>query len=211
MQTTSLLAILGWICGLGLVGLGMGTFFYTGVSQVAVQKKLVWRDIFREWPVKYLRVIALTLFWVMLFVGVSLLFSCMLTLLAIVGIGIGTFTIMLYGFLMVWLLIPLAFSAHGIFIYGRSVLASIKDSVRLTRLTMPTTMLFLLTLVLLSQGLNIIWSLPEETSWMALVGIVGHGFVSTALLAASFVYYRDASQWVQQVLHNLQSTKIESI
>src|SRR5690606_12456203 len=120
MQTTSLLAILGWICGLGLVGLGMGTFFYTGVSQVAVQKKLVWRDIFREWPVKYLRVIALTLFWVMLFVGVSLLFSCMLTLLAIVGIGIGTFTIMLYGFLMVWLLIPLAFSAHGIFIYGRS-------------------------------------------------------------------------------------------
>lgn len=211
LQTTSFLAILGWICGLGLLGLGLGTFFYTGVSQVVLQKKVVWRDVFLEWPLKYWRVIALTLFWMLLFVSVSMLFSCMLTLLAIVGIGIGTFTIMLYGFVMVWLLIPLAFSAHGIFVYERPVLASIKDSARLTRLTMPTTMLFLLALVLISQGLNIIWSLPEETSWMSLVGIIGHGFVSTALLAASFVYYRDASQWVQQVMHSLQSTKIESI
>jgi hypothetical protein len=210
-QTSSLLAIFGWIFGLGLLGLGLGTFFYAGVSQAVLQKRVVWRQVFREWPLKYARVVGLALFWVILFVGVSLLFSLLLTLLAIIGIGIGTFTMLLYGFLMIWLLIPLAFSAHGIFVYGRTVIDSIKDSARLTRLTMPTTMLFLLTLVLVNQGLNLIWSLPDETSWMSLVGILGHAFVSTALLAASFVYYRDTSQWLQQVLQKLQTAKIAPI
>ena len=35
---------------------------------------------------------------------------------------------------------------------------------------------------------------------MSLVGIAGHAFVTTGLLAASFVYYRDAMRWVQEFL-----------
>jgi hypothetical protein len=34
---------------------------------------------------------------------------------------------------------------------------------------------------------------------MMVVGIAGHAFISTALLAASFVYYRDINAWVQTV------------
>lgn len=205
LQMSSTLTLLGWVFGISLLGLALGTVYYAGVSQAALEKQVFWKKVIREWPVKYFRVVALAIVWVMLFLGVSLVFSCVLTLVAMMGMGIGTFSIMLYGFVMVWFLIPLAFSAHGIFVNDRSVRASVKDSIRLTRLTMPATMLFLLTLVLLSQGLNIIWRIPEETSWMSLIGIAGHGFVSTALLAASFVYYRDASQWVQQVLRELQT------
>jgi hypothetical protein len=39
---------------------------------------------------------------------------------------------------------------------------------------------------------------------MMLVGIAGHAFVSTALLAASFVYYRDMNAWLQIVIEKLQ-------
>jgi hypothetical protein len=36
------------------------------------------------------------------------------------------------------------------------------------------------------------------------VGIAGHAFVSTALLAASFVYYRDANAWLTAVMERLK-------
>jgi hypothetical protein len=37
-----------------------------------------------------------------------------------------------------------------------------------------------------------------------LVGILGHAFISTTLLAASFVYYRDMSNWLQNVYERFQ-------
>jgi hypothetical protein len=36
------------------------------------------------------------------------------------------------------------------------------------------------------------------------VGISGHAFISTTLLSASFVYYRDINIWLQAVLEQLQ-------
>ena len=36
------------------------------------------------------------------------------------------------------------------------------------------------------------------------VGIAGHAFITTALLAASFVYYRDMNVWLQTVFEKLQ-------
>jgi hypothetical protein len=40
---------------------------------------------------------------------------------------------------------------------------------------------------------------------MALVGILGHAFVTTALLAASFIYYRDMSAWLTVVLERFKA------
>jgi hypothetical protein len=37
-----------------------------------------------------------------------------------------------------------------------------------------------------------------------LFGIFGHSFVTTALLAASFIYYRDMSVWLQSVIEKLR-------
>lgn len=39
---------------------------------------------------------------------------------------------------------------------------------------------------------------------MFLVGILGHAFVTTALLAASFIYYRDMSVWLHALLKKLK-------
>jgi len=39
---------------------------------------------------------------------------------------------------------------------------------------------------------------------MTLVGITGHAFITTALLAASFVYYRDMNAWLQTVFEKMQ-------
>jgi hypothetical protein len=69
----------------------------------------------------------------------------------------------------------------------------------MARFALPTSGLFVLSAFVLRRGLNYLWSVPPENSWMMVVGIAGHAFISTALLAASFVYYRDINAWVQTV------------
>jgi len=54
--------------------------------------------------------------------------------------------------------------------------------------------------LVISEGLNILWNMPPADSWLVLVGIAGHAFISASLLAASFVYYRDALTWIQKVI-----------
>jgi hypothetical protein len=61
-----------------------------------------------------------------------------------------------------------------------------------------------LCVIVLSTGLNYLWSVPPDNSWMTLVGIAGHAFITTALLAASFVYYRDMNTWLQTVFERMQ-------
>ena len=77
----------------------------------------------------------------------------------------------------------------------------------LTRMTLPTTSFFFLSVLVLSEGMNILWRVPPENSWLTLLGVAGHAFITSALLAASFVYYRDADHWSQETLKLLKSKK----
>ena len=106
--------------------------------------------------------------------------------------------------LLIWLVMPVFFSAHGIFALQLDAFRSILNSLRMVRFTLPNTGLFLLAFVLINQGLNFLWNTPSQNSWWMLVGIAGHAFVSTALLAASFIYYRDINAWLTVVFEQLQ-------
>ena len=87
---------------------------------------------------------------------------------------------------------------------------SILGSLRMVRFTLPNTGLFLLVFVIINTGMNFLWNTPSENSWWMLVGIAGHAFVSTALLAASFIYYRDINAWLTAVLDQLQKRTISA-
>jgi hypothetical protein len=104
-----------------------------------------------------------------------------------------------------WLLVPLFFSPHGIFVKKQNALVSIVNGLRMARFTLPTSSMFVLSAFLLGIGLNFLWSVPPEDSWMMLVGIFGHAFVTTALLAASFIYYRDMNAWLEVALDRFKT------
>jgi hypothetical protein len=75
----------------------------------------------------------------------------------------------------------------------------------MARFTLPSASIFVLAVFLVSQGLNILWAVPPDNSWMLLVGVIGHAFVTTALLAASFIYYRDMNTWLEIVLERMKA------
>ena len=69
----------------------------------------------------------------------------------------------------------------------------------MSRRTLPKTATLFLAVLVVSQGLNLLWRVPVESSWLVLIGLGGHAFVTTGLLAATFVYYREAEKWVKEI------------
>jgi len=112
--------------------------------------------------------------------------------------------LLILGVLSMWLIVPAFFTPHGIFMRQQNAFSSIYSSLRMARFTLPTSSLFVLSVLLIAYGMNFLWNIPAPDSWMALVGIAGHAFITTSLLAASFIYYRDMQAWLQIVLDRLQ-------
>ena len=132
---------------------------------------------------------------------VLLFFSLVFTISPLLG-EVG---ILLLGFLSMWLIVPVFFSPYGMFIRQQNALTSVLSSFQMARFTLPASSLFVLTVFLIGIGLNFLWSIPADDSWLALVGILGHAFITTALLASSFVYYHDMTVWLETVLARMRA------
>jgi len=188
-----------WILILSFIGWMLGALYFRWVAG----------SVFPDVSIPMGRALSQTflysVIWSLLFVTLGLpaffIFYVLFTFNSLIAEGILLFL----GFLSMWVIVPLFFSPHGMFIRKQNALVSILSSFQMTRFTMPASSLFVMTIFLLSVGLNVLWAFPAADSWLALVGILGHAFISTALLASSFVYYRDMTVWLQAVLERLRT------
>ncbi len=188
---------------LNLLGVMAGTFYFSLVAQVATTGKVFWRNLINQFPKTFLQIFLLTVSWVLLLLIIGFPFSCILSFILFSGIGLEQVVLFLAVFaggFLIWLLMPLVFSPHGIIMKQQKVWSSVKTSFRVARMTLPTTSLLILTIVLISEGMSILWRIPPVSSWLSIVGILGHAFITTSLLASTFIYFRDADQWVVKVL-----------
>jgi hypothetical protein len=124
------------------------------------------------------------------------------------GIPVTSITVIVLAGMLLWVVLPLIFTPFGIFASHINILAAVQRSILLTRVTLPNTLLFLGIIVLASQGLDFLWRVPQEDSWLTLIGLAGHGFVASGLLAAVFVYYRDADAWAQKMIQGMSSKRV---
>ena len=65
------------------------------------------------------------------------------------------------------------------------------ESFQILRRNMLAALAMLLMMLVISRALDWLLLLAEDGSWFTLVSILGHAFVSTALVAATFIFYRD--------------------
>ncbi|HEX9616224.1 MAG TPA: hypothetical protein VGA03_02330 [Anaerolineales bacterium] len=191
--------LLAWAL-ITVVGLMAGTYYFVVVCQASLAGQVNWRQALIRWPGAALQVFFLALLWAGLLVAASIPGSFIFSLVALGGFSLGQCVVILFTGFLIWLMLPLLFSTHGIFVNQHNMIASLKSSVLLTQRTLPTTFLFLMIVLLLSKGLDLLWLAPPETSWMTLVGVAGHAFITTGLLASSFIYYRDADRWVRSMI-----------
>ncbi len=204
---------LGWL-GLTLLGFGLGSLYFDGIARscsrmISSDACPEGRDWSQESPAPAFRLSTLAREMLQVLAMVALLVAAgfilmvpaviISSLLALLSPIAAQFALLLFSFSLIWFLIPLIFSPHGIFMCGQSVFRAMLNSMRLVRQSLPGTGLFLLALLVLNQGLGVLWNSPPDTSWMMLIGIFGHAFVVTSLLAASFVYYRTGLTYLQEL------------
>jgi hypothetical protein len=196
-------AILLWII-LSMVGLVLGTLYFALISQVVASEEISIRSVLKGWPWMSVQVILLALLISAIIILLSIPFSCLASVLMLSGFAVGDAALLIFGVIALWLLLPFFFSPHGIFVNRSSLLRSVRDSLWVSRATMPKTALFFLILLAIDEGLTILWRVPQENSWLAAVGIVGHAFIATGVLAASFFYYMDARRWLKRLVQQTQ-------
>ena len=202
VQVSFIPAVFGFIFLFTVVGWVAGGLYFHSVSAVALGHGGRETRVSLSWAI--LQVLLLSFIWLIGFVMIFIPLMFVLTVLTLLSPLLASGVLLIVMLFSFWLIVPLFFTPHGIFVRGQNAFYSIFSSLRMARFTLPTSGLFVLCVFLLSTGLNYLWSVPPDDSWMLFVGIAGHAFIMTALLAASFVYYRDMNVWLQTVFAKLQ-------
>ncbi len=205
IQLQSFLAAIAFIAVLTFIGWLAGGWYFRVVAGASLGEE-AGIGLLRA----FIQTILLSIIWgivsMILFVPVVLGIS----LLGLISALLAQVVLFILLFFAFWLIVPLFFMPHGIFVRRQNAIVSILGSLRMSRFTLPTSSMFVLSVFLLSRGLDYLWMAPSNDSWLMLVGIAGHAFISTTLLAASFVYYRDMNNWLQNVYEKFQQMSNQS-
>lgn len=186
-----------------LIGMLGGTLYFASVAKAALNDEVRFRKILSDWPRASLHIVLLAFLWFLLLLGILVPISCGTSFLFLMGISASSVAALIFGSLFVWLAFPLLFSPHGIFVNQDPVWTSARKSFRLTRMTLPATVFFFISIFLLSQGLDLLWRIPADDSWLMLISLAGHAFMSTGFLSASFIYYQQADVWVESMIEEV--------
>lgn len=204
-EIPNLLIFLGLMLCLTVGGWLAGSWYFQTVAQAALGREKV-AGIFRA----LFHSLMLAAFWAFVFLLANLplvIFFFLLSLLNSLLVSAILFIVILP---LTWLGMAVFFSFHGIFAGRQNLFISVRNSLRMLRYGLPPLGWFSMLALVISQGLNLLWRIPPVNSWMAGIGIIGHAFVSTSLLAASFIYYRDLNAWIESALDWLKSQKTTS-
>ncbi len=186
------IAVLG---GLLTLGFFLGAIYFNALSRHSQPEAINFS--MNKLLNQYAQTLVFFLILVGLLIAISIPLLILVSVLSLISAGLAQFVIVLVGFMSLWLVLPLVFSPHGIFALDQKVVPSMLLSLKMVRFFLPGTSFFILVALLISEGLNMVWTLPGSDSWLMLVGIGGHAFIVTGLLVASFLYYRDGIKWMQ--------------
>jgi hypothetical protein len=188
-------ALSGWLL-FALLGLVLGSFYFGAVARASASPGE--RISFQNSIWQTGQTLFLTLLLLVLLAALSIPIIIVTFVIALISPALAQVALFFSGFLILWVFIPLVFSPHGIFAAGLNAFRAMLVSMRLMRALFPGVGLFLLSAIILAQGLGMLWRLAPESSWLMLAGVFGNAFTGTGLLAASFIYYRGAAAWATQ-------------
>jgi hypothetical protein len=193
-----------WMMALVFIGWVTGAYYYRAVAWAALSEKIT---ASRAW-MAVLQTILISILCNFILAAVGLPFMLILFVTMQFSAALANVIVLIAALVSVWVIVPVFFWAHGVFLNRQNVFTSMFSSLQLTRFTLPNSSLFVMAVFLLSYGLGYLWRIPKTDSWLTLASIFGHSFITTGLLAASFIYYYDMRAWVQAVLEKLRPGNI---
>jgi hypothetical protein len=206
LDTPSWLAAFGIILLLTLFGWVAGSLYFHSVSKAALK--------LQEGP-SLLRVLTqgllLSMIWMIFFFFANLPIVILFFLLSLLDSLVRTILLILLSVPLAWVLMAIFYSFYGIFSNAQNAFTATGNSIRMLRYGLPPLGWFSMLVILISQGMDLLWRSAPPDSWMMGVGILGHAFVSTSLLAASFIFYRDLNIWIETALQWFKKQNSSSV
>jgi len=192
------------------LGLLFGSIYYALISRLIMKDRGQGKSANMLYPI--VQTFVLVLLIILFLIVISLPVLCFLSSFSVFVPTMGIIPLLILGIILLWVLMPFVFSAHGIFTRQLSAFKAISLSTKFVRISSLATSFFLTIAVSLSYGLDLLWSTPAPDSWLYCLGLIGHAFVSSGVLTASFIYFRDGTFWMEEVIklgpQNMTGTNI---
>ncbi len=195
---------------LALVGLGLNALYLHNVGRAVLDETAAElpgpEDVFTLWRRLARLGIALLVVGLLFSVAISLF----VTLLGLINLAVAGLALTLFSALGMFVVFHLLFTVPGMVQMRRGVAEAVRESMLLTRGDFLQTLLLLGLIMVVTQGLNVVWTLPPTDSWTAAVGLAGHAFVSTAVTAALFIFYQERLAFLRALVHFLSGQRNEA-
>jgi hypothetical protein len=186
-----------------LVGLLLGAFYFGGIAQQVRDKQINWKRLLQQVWGDWARLTALGA----LVVAVCLVMAVPITLLSaivmVLSPALGTLVSTGGVTLLLWLFFYGGFALHSMMLQRRGLFGALWDSIRLVQFNLPYAAGLFVVVVLINFGLSLVWNIPQDNSWLLLLGVAGHALISTALVTATFVFFQDRYRWWMEVRRGL--------
>lgn len=196
----SSLGVLGlWLIFL-LIGFFLASFYYDSISRQVVKTYNEKDHGLKALIHAYFQIILMPIFLLVILLIISIPLMLIISVIMLISPVASQFFMLLVSFLLLWIVLPLFFTPHGIFLYKQNLISAMMTSISVVRTSMSQTTWFIVAAVMLIEGMNFLWSTPPVDNWFLMVGIFGHAFVTSAVIAASFYYFLDATAFTQSVM-----------
>ena len=180
------------IAAMLVLGIILGTFYYAIIAAASRENgKFKWSSFGKQLLNVFLMYLAMFVLLIIILVP----FLCIMTFIYMLASILYQIIMFIALVIACWLIIPLFYIPHGIFMEDLDFPHAVRKSMDLGSWSGPITIRYIMLTMLLSFGLDMIWTIPAQSSWLILISIFGHAYVSTALAASSFILFRELSKW----------------
>lgn len=199
VELDSVAAWMGLFLLFSLMGLLLTAVYYTLIAQSlqragAVNTPLSGLALISRMVKVWLRLIGLSVVVVIMGLALYIPLLPISLVLGFISTVLAALVLFLGPVIMMWVVIYLFFVPFGLAWHGRSLFQTAVESLQLVRLHLIPTLGMLLALLIIRNLLSMVLLIADDGSWLTLAGMVGHAFVMTSLVAATFIFYRDRYQ-----------------
>jgi hypothetical protein len=191
--------VLGFWALFLLVGYFLGNIYFKNISSQIIDPMN--RNTFKSMMHSFFQIILMPILLLMILFLLSIPVLLLITLITLISPAISQLVMIITAIILLWVIMPLIFTPHGIFFYKQNLIAAMMTSISVVKISMGQTAWFILVSYVMIEGLDYLWRTPAVDNWMLIVGIFGRAFVVTAVVAASFHFFIDATKFTQTVLN----------
>jgi hypothetical protein len=174
-----------------IIGQGVGAQFHHLIARQLAPGE----DLIEQWKASTRAILLAGLMFSLAFI--TLFGFSLVAVLASLLLPLFGFMIAFLGFsFILWAFIYLIFTPHGIIRYRLGIVRAMMESATLVRWNVLPVVGYLGIAYVVTYLTNLVWVMPEESSWFSILAILGHAFISATLLAGSYAFYQDRRSWL---------------